>query len=64
MMTSPMADLPRDPFMLMSWVNMKLRDQYGSLDELCEDLNVPREIFETTLGSVGFEYNPVTNKFW
>ena len=31
--------LPNDPMMLLSFVNMKLRDQYGSLEALCEDLD-------------------------
>ncbi len=35
-----MMKLPEDPVMLLSFVNMKLRDQYASLDELCDDLNV------------------------
>jgi hypothetical protein len=50
--------------MLMSFINMKLRDYYKSLDELCEDLNIEQEILTTTLGSIGMEYNPETNKFW
>ena len=58
-----MDELPKDPFMLMSFVNMKLRDYYNSLDELCEDLNVEKEILTTILGSIGMEYNPETNKF-
>ncbi len=56
--------LPRDPFMLFSFVNMKLRDEYPSLDAFCEDLNVNREVLETTLGACGFEYSPEHNKFW
>ena len=59
-----MEDLPKDPFILMSFVNMKLRDCYRSLDELCEDMNVNKEVLTTTLGSIGMEYNPQTNKFW
>jgi hypothetical protein len=59
-----MNELPRDPFMLMSIINMKLRDFYPSLDALCEDLNIEKEIITTTLGSIGMEYNPDTNKFW
>ncbi len=59
-----MDELPKDPFMLMSFINMKLRDYYKSLDELCEDLNIEQEILTTTLGSIGMEYNPETNKFW
>ena len=35
-----MMKLPEDPVMLLSFVNMKLRDQYASLDDLCDDLNV------------------------
>ena len=50
--------------MLMSFVNMKLRDCYRTLDELCEDMNVNKEVLTTTLGSIGMEYNPQTNKFW
>lgn len=59
-----MKDLPRDPFMLMSLINMKLRDYYPSLDVLCEDMNIEKEVLTTTLGSIGMEYNPETNKFW
>ena len=59
-----MKDLPRDPFMLMSLINMKLRDYYSSLDALCEDMNIEKEVLTTTLGSIGLEYNPETNKFW
>lgn len=57
-------DLPKDPFMLMSLVNMKLRDQYADLDALCEDLDVEKEVLTNILGSIGMEYNPETNKFW
>lgn len=57
-------DLPKDPFMLMSFVNMKLRDQYADLDALCEDMDVEKEVLTTILGSIGMEYNPETNKFW
>lgn len=59
-----MDELPKDPFMLMSFVNMKLRDYYSDLDELCADLDVDKEIITTILGSIGMEYNPETNKFW
>ena len=57
-------ELPQDPFMLYSFINMKLRDQYESLDALCEDMNLNREVLETTLGSIGFEYSAENNKFW
>ena len=57
-------ELPKDPMMLFSFVNMKLRDCYSSLDELCEDLNVKKESLLDTLKAVGFEYNPSQNRFW
>ena len=50
--------------MLLSWVNMKLRDFYPSLDSLCEDLEIDRKELVEKLGSAGFEYNCDLNKFW
>ena len=57
-------ELPQDPMMLFSLINMKLRDFYPSLDSLCEDLNVSKEDIVNRLQSVGFEYNEEQNKFW
>ena len=56
--------LPEDPTMLYSFINMKLRDFYPSLDALCEDMNVEKEVIVRTLKRVGFEYNPERNRFW
>lgn len=57
-------DLPQDPMMLFSFINMKLRDFYPSLDALCEDLNVDKEEILNKLAALGFEYNEEQNKFW
>ena len=59
-----MNELPQDPMMLYSAVNMKLRDRYNSLDELCEDLDIDRADLEHCLAEVGFEYSVKDNKFW
>ena len=56
--------LNEDPMMLYSFINMKLRDFYPSLDALCEDMNVEKEVIVRTLKRVGFEYNPERNRFW
>lgn len=56
--------LPEDPMMLYSFINMKLRDFYPSLDALCEDMNVEKEVIVRTQKRVGFEYNPERNRFW
>ncbi len=61
---SQLGDLPKDPIMLFSVINMKLRDYYDSLDELCEDLNVERSAIEATLAAAGFEYSEEHRKFW
>jgi len=57
-------DLPQDPMMLFSVINMKLRDFYPSLDALCEDLNVDKEELMAKLAAFGFEYSEEHNKFW
>ena len=56
-------NLPKDPVMLYSAVNMKLRDAYPTLDALCADLGVERAELERRLAEAGFEYNPATNQF-
>lgn len=58
------SDCPQDPMMLLSYINMKLRDQYSSLDDLCADLQIDRSSLEERLAQAGFEYNPSANKFW
>lgn len=57
-------ELPKDPMMLFSFINMKLRDFYPSLDALCQDMQVSKEEIVNELKAVGFEYNPEQNKFW
>ena len=59
-----MDNLPKDPMMLMSMINMKLRDFYPSLDALCDDLDVDRREIEETLAKAGFEYSEENNRFW
>lgn len=56
--------LPEDPYMLLSVVNMKLRDSYPSLNALCEDLEIDREELEAKLKSVGFVYDSKNKKFY
>ena len=58
-----MMKLPEDPVMLLSYVNMKLRDQYVSLDDLCDDLNVLSVELEEKLGEIGYFYNAKENRF-
>ena len=59
-----MQNIPQDAMMLMSFVNMKLRDEYPSLDELCASMNIDRQWLVEKLATVGFEYSEENNKFW
>lgn len=55
--------LPQDPIILLSYVNTKLRDEYPTLDALCDDLEADRRAVEETLGAIGYTYYEVLNKF-
>ncbi|MCC8181626.1 MAG: DUF4250 domain-containing protein [Clostridiales bacterium] len=55
--------LPKDPIILLSYVNTKLRDQYPSLDALCDDLEADRAQLEETLRTVNYAYSPERNQF-
>lgn len=59
-----MTYFPKDPAMLMSWVNLKLRDFYGDLNDLCDDLEIDRNEVENILKQGGFEYNDDLHKAW
>ena len=50
-------ELPKDPAMLFSVINMKLRDNYGSLDELCRKMDIDQDWLTQTLAAAGFEYS-------
>lgn len=59
-----MNEIPNDPIMLLSWINLKLRDFYPSLDALCEDLELEKNAILDKLSAIGFEYNEEQNRFW
>ena len=55
--------LPTDPVLLMSVLNTKLRDEYESLESLCEDLQLDQDELRERLRSAGFLYVPEVNQF-
>ena len=55
-------DLPKDPMILYSFLNVKLRDFYSSLDELCQDLDIDRDELKERLFLAGFQYNEEMNR--
>ena len=54
--------IPSDGAMLASFLNMKLRDEYSSLDELCDDLGLDRREIEARLAAAGYEYDEAHNR--
>lgn len=55
--------LPQDPIMLVSFLNLKLRDNYSNLRDLCDDLDEDEASIISKLKNSGFVYNEDTNQF-
>ncbi|HHU73617.1 MAG TPA: DUF4250 domain-containing protein [Clostridiales bacterium] len=55
--------IPKDPFILLSYINTKLRDEYSSLEDLCDSLDIDQKQLEDTLGSLGYAYSKDNNSF-
>lgn len=55
--------MPKDPAMLLSYVNLKLRDFYTSLDALCEDFDVDRNEIVEKLSGIDYHYDEEKNQF-
>ena len=58
-----MSSYPKDPMILLSWTNMKLRDFYSDLDDLCQSLDIDRNELETLLETAGYTYDRQQNRF-
>lgn len=56
-------ELPKDPVLLLSVVNTKLRDYYKSLSHLCDDMNVEIHTVTSTLESIDYTYDEKQNQF-
>ena len=55
--------LPNDPIMLLSYINTQLRDNYKSLDDLCDSLDTDKQAIIEKLATVDYAYNEELNKF-
>lgn len=55
--------LPKEPIILLSYINTLLRDQYESLDELCASLQINKTETEKTLLSIDYRYDEEVNQF-
>ena len=55
--------IPQDPNILLSWANTLLRDRYGSLEALCEDLDADEALIVQALAALGYGYDSGHNQF-
>ena len=55
--------LPKDPYILLSFINTKLRDEYPSLTELCAALDADEREITAALAAVDYRYDPDRNQF-
>ncbi len=55
--------LPRDPVMLLSYVNTQLRDRDASLDAFCDREDADKQALCAALAEIGYEYNAEQNRF-
>ena len=55
--------IPKDPNMLLSYVNMMLRDRYSSLEEFCAANAADMTGITEKLGAIGYTYDEELNQF-
>lgn len=58
-----MTTIPKDPVMLLSYLNTQLRDHYSSLEELCKAFCLDRDEMEEKLLSIDYRYDSGSNQF-
>ena len=55
--------IPKDPFMLLSYVNTQLRDFYPDLDQMCQALGLEKKELGDKLAGIDYNYDKTTNQF-
>ena len=58
-----MANIPKDPVMLLSFLNTQLRDYYTSLEDCCLSIGINMEEITGGLALIGYYYNEEKNQF-
>ena len=56
-------NLPKDPVMLLSFVNTQLRDNYAGLEELAAAYMTDKEAIVSKLAMIDYHYDAALNKF-
>ena len=55
--------IPKDPIILLSFINTQLRDYYTDLSSLCENLEIDEDEITEKLSTIQYKYDPVQNQF-
>lgn len=55
--------VPKDPVMLLSYLNTQLRDYYDSFEEACQALELDSEEVIEKLRMINYEYDETSNQF-
>lgn len=55
--------IPKDPAMLLSFLNTQLRDNYPSLEDLCASLDLDQASLIQKLSSIDYAYDSARNQF-
>lgn len=56
-------NLPKDPMILLSFINTNLRDYYSNLETLCDDKKIDKEKLEADLAAIDYHYDKKLNRF-
>lgn len=58
-----MTQIPKDPVMLLSYINTQLRDFYSDIEELCKSLGLEKEALDKSLHAIDYEYDKEKNQY-
>ncbi len=56
-------NLPKDPVMLLSFVNTCLRDRHPSLEDFCKSHGISQEALVSALEAIDYRYDAEQNRF-
>lgn len=55
--------IPKDPVILLSYLNTQLRDFYPTLGELCKSMDLDQETIERSMQGLDYHYDSARNQF-
>lgn len=56
-------NIPQDPYILLSFINTKLRDEFPSLDNLCLEMDIDSSHLKKVMSSIEYSYTEKKNQF-